>query len=391
MVVVPPEMDILDFTPIQYPANDSASGTITTHFEYHALDDSLVKLDILGHDDPTMLRFLQDLTGVPVLEIDLDDPETMCLFSSLDTLGVTEEEIGTFVGTLGIPEFGTRFVRQMLTETKPKTFSDLIRISGLSHGTNVWTNNAQDLVKAGTLTLSEVIATRDDIMTYLMLMGLEAGDAFRIMEQVRRGRGLTEEDEKLMRSFNVPEWYLDSCKKISYMFPKAHAVAYVMMAFRIAYFKVHYPLAFYAALFSLRSGEFDAHLVCAGEGRIRAEIETINAKGFDATARERSMVTQLEIVLEAMVRGIRFLPVDLYKSDQQRFLIEDDALRPPLASLQGLGVNAAARIAQAREEGEFISIEDLRQRSGITKAVVETLRAHGCLQGLPETNQLTLF
>jgi DNA polymerase-3 subunit alpha (Gram-positive type) len=391
MVVVPPEMDILDFTPIQYPANDSASGTITTHFEYHALDDSLVKLDILGHDDPTMLRFLQDLTGVPVLEIDLDDPETMCLFSSLDTLGVTEEEIGTPVGTLGIPEFGTRFVRQMLTETKPKTFSDLIRISGLSHGTNVWTNNAQDLVKAGTLTLSEVIATRDDIMTYLMLMGLEAGDAFRIMEQVRRGRGLTEEDEKLMRSFNVPEWYLDSCKKISYMFPKAHAVAYVMMAFRIAYFKVHYPLAFYAALFSLRSGEFDAHLVCAGEGRIRAEIETINAKGFDATARERSMVTQLEIVLEAMVRGIRFLPVDLYKSDQQRFLIEDDALRPPLASLQGLGVNAAARIAQAREEGEFISIEDLRQRSGITKAVVETLRAHGCLQGLPETNQLTLF
>ena len=391
MVVVPPEMDILDFTPIQYPANDSASGTITTHFEYHALDDSLVKLDILGHDDPTMLRFLQDLTGVPVLEIDLDDPETMCLFSSLDTLGVTEEEIGTPVGTLGIPEFGTRFVRQMLTETKPKTFSDLIRISGLSHGTNVWTNNAQDLVKAGTLSLSEVIATRDDIMTYLMLMGLEAGDAFRIMEQVRRGRGLTEEDEKLMRSFNVPEWYLDSCKKISYMFPKAHAVAYVMMAFRIAYFKVHYPLAFYAALFSLRSGEFDAHLVCAGEGRIRAEIETINAKGFDATARERSMVTQLEIVLEAMVRGIRFLPVDLYKSDQQRFLIEDDALRPPLASLQGLGVNAAARIAQAREEGEFISIEDLRQRSGITKAVVETLRAHGCLQGLPETNQLTLF
>ena len=391
MVVVPPDMDVFDFTPIQYPANDARSGTITTHFEYHALDDSLVKLDILGHDDPTMLRFLQDITGVSVLDIPLDDEKTMSLFSSLDSLGVTEEQIGTPVGTLAVPEFGTRFVRQMLIDTSPKTFSDLVRISGLSHGTNVWTNNAQELIKQGVTDLRDVIATRDDIMSYLMLTGLEAGDAFRIMEQVRKGRGLTDDDMKLLREFKVPEWYIDSCNKISYMFPKAHAVAYVMMAFRIAFFKVHYPLPFYSALFSLRAGEFDAQLVLGGEGAVRAEMESINAKGFEATAKEKSTVTQLEIVLEAMARGITFLPVDLYKSADQAFLIEGDALRPPFASLQGVGVSAAAGIVQAREGGEYISIEDLRQRSGITKAVVETLRLHGCLGDLPETNQLTLF
>ena len=391
MVVVPPDKEIFDFTPIQYPANDPSSGTITTHFEYHALDDSLVKLDILGHDDPTMLRFLEDLTGVPVLEIALDDEKTMSIFSSLKHLGVQEEEIGTPVGTLGIPEFGTRFVRQMLIDTKPQTFSDLVRISGLSHGTNVWTNNAQDLIRQGVTDLSNVIATRDDIMSYLMLRGLESGDAFRIMEQVRRGRGLSEEDEALLRKFEIPEWYIDSCKKISYMFPKAHAVAYVMMAFRIAYFKVHYPAPFYAALSSLRAGDFDAQLVAQGEQAVRSEVALIESKGYDATPKERSTVTQLEIVLEAMARGVRFLPVDLYKSSDQRFEIEDGALRPPFASLQGVGVNAAAGIVQARSGGEFISIEDLRLRSGVTKAVIEALRLHGCLQGLPETNQLTLF
>ncbi len=391
MVVVPPDKDVFDFTPIQYPANDSRSGTITTHFEYHALEDSLVKLDILGHDDPTMLRFLQDLTGVAVLDIALDDQKTMSIFSSLEHLGVTEEDIGTPVGTLGIPEFGTRFVRQMLIDTAPKTFSDLVRISGLSHGTNVWTNNAQDLIRAGVTDLSNAIATRDDIMSYLMLRGLEAGDAFRIMEQVRKGRGLTDEDMTLLRKFGVPEWYIESCMKISYMFPKAHAVAYVMMAFRIAFFKVHYPLPFYAALFSLRAGEIDAQLLVGGEPQVRAEIESINAKGFEATPKEKSMVTQLEIVLEALARGVSFLPVDLYRSSDQVFQIEDGALRPPFASLQGVGASAAAGIVEARKDGEFISIEDLRQRSGITKAVVETLRLHGCLKDLPETNQLTLF
>ena len=391
MVVVPPDKDVFEFTPIQYPANDSSSGTITTHFEYHALEDSLVKLDILGHDDPTMLRLLQDLTGVAASDISLDDQDTMAIFSSLETLGVREDQIGTPVGTLGIPEFGTRFVRQMLIDTSPKTFSDLVRISGLSHGTNVWTNNAQDLIRAGITDLSNVIATRDDIMSYLMLRGLEARDAFRIMEQVRKGRGLSDDDMALLRKFKVPEWYIESCNKISYMFPKAHAVAYVTMAFRIAYFKVHYPLPFYATLFSLRAGEIDAQLLAGGESRVRAEMEAINAKGFEATPKERSTLTQLEIVLEALARGVVFLPVDLYKSSDRMFQIEEGGLRPPFASLQGVGTSAAAGIVEARKDGEFISVEDLRQRSGITKAVVETLRLHGCLNGLPETNQLTLF
>ncbi len=391
MVVVPPDESIFDFTPIQYPANDARSGTITTHFEYHALEDSLVKLDILGHDDPTMLRFLQDLTGVTVQDIPLDDEKTMSIFSSLESLGVSEEEIGTPVGTLGIPEFGTRFVRQMLIDTSPQTFSDLVRISGLSHGTNVWTNNAQDLIRQGITDLSNVIATRDDIMSYLMLRGLEATDAFRIMEQVRKGRGLKETDVALLHKFDVPEWYIESCNKISYMFPKAHAVAYVMMAFRIAYFKVHHPLPFYSALFSLRAGELDAQLLVGGEQAIRAEIEEITAKGFEATPKERSTVTHLEIVLEAIARGVTFLPVDLYKSSDRVFAIEGASLRLPLASLQGVGASAALGVVEARKDGEFISIEDLRQRSGISKAVVETLRTHGCLEGLPETNQLTLF
>ena len=391
MVVVPPDKDVFEFTPIQYPANDSSSGTITTHFEYHALEDSLVKLDILGHDDPTMLRLLQDLTGVAASDISLDDQDTMAIFSSLETLGVREDQIGTPVGTLGIPEFGTRFVRQMLIDTSPKTFSDLVRISGLSHGTNVWTNNAQDLIRAGITDLSNVIATRDDIMSYLMLRGLEARDAFRIMEQVRKGRGLSDDDMALLRKFKVPEWYIESCNKISYMFPKAHAVAYVTMAFRIAYFKVHYPLPFYATLFSLRAGEIDAQLLAGGGSRVRAEMEAINAKGFEATPKERSTLTQLEIVLEALARGVVFLPVDLYKSSDRLFQIEEGGLRPPFASLQGVGTSAAAGIVEARKDGEFISVEDLRERSGITKAVVETLRLHGCLNGLPETNQLTLF
>lgn len=391
MMVVPEDMDIHDFTPIQYPANDSSSGIITTHFDYHAIHDSLVKLDILGHDDPTMLRMLEDLTGVNVQEIPLDDPATMSLFSGLEALGVTEEQIGTPVGTLGIPEFGTPFVRQMLIETRPKTFGDLVRISGLSHGTNVWNNNAQDLIRENITDLSSVIACRDDIMVYLIQQGMEAGDAFRIMEQVRKGKGLTESDIVLMKQHGVPDWYIESCNKISYMFPKAHAVAYVTMAFRIAYFKVHYPLAYYATLFSIKVGDFDADIAAGGERRVRDEIAAIEAKGNEATAKERSILTVLEIVLEAMARGVKFERVCLYRSHDRHFQIEGNSLRPPLAALQGVGASAAAGIVAAREAGEFISIEDLRQRAGITKAVIETLRLHGCLDGLPETNQLTLF
>lgn len=391
MMVVPGDMDIFDFTPVQFPANDGSNGIITTHFDYHAIHDSLVKLDILGHDDPTMLRMLADITQIDVLGIPLDDRKTMRIFSALDSLGVSEEQIGTPVGTLGIPEFGTRFVRQMLIETRPKTFSELVRISGLSHGTNVWTGNAQEIIKEGTADLANVIACRDDIMVYLIQKGLEPGDAFRLMEQVRKGKGLSDEDGALMKEHGVPQWYVDSCQKISYMFPKAHAVAYVTMAFRIAYFKVHHPEAYYAAYFTVRAAEFDADLVIQGEAAIRKEIASVEAKGNEATAKERNVVTILEIVLEALSRGIVFLPVHLYESDHRRFLVTANGLRPPLAALQGLGTNAAANITAAREEQEFTSIEDLRQRAKVTKTVIEVLRGHGALEGMSETNQLTLF
>lgn len=391
MMVVPEDMDVHDFTPIQYPANDRKSGIVTTHFDYHAIHDSLVKLDILGHDDPTALRMLGDLTGRDVTTVPLDDEATMSLFSSPDALGVTEEQIGTTVGTLGIPEFGTRFVRQMLVETRPQTFGELVRISGLSHGTNVWTSNAQELIAAKITDLSNVIACRDDIMVYLIHQGLPSAEAFRIMEQVRKGKGLSGEDEALMKSYDIPDWYIESCQKISYMFPKAHAVAYVMMAFRIAYFKVHFPLEYYATYFSVRAGEFDADVVMRGEKGIREEIQTIEAKGNEATAKERSVVTILEIVLEALARNIEFCSVELYESDHSRFRIVGGRLLPPFAALQGLGVNAAQNIVQARDEGEFSSIEDLRKRARLTKTVVEVLRLHGCLEGMSETNQLTLF
>jgi len=390
LMVVPEGREIYEFTPIQYPADKEDVEVVTTHFDCDTINDTLVKLDILGHDDPTVLRMLQEMTGVDVRRVPLDDPETLKLFHGLESLGISPEDASGDVGTLAIPEFGTRFVRQMLVETRPKTVGELVRISGLSHGTNVWTGNAQELIKAGTCTLKDVIATRDDIMIYLIRAGLEPSDAFQIMERVRKGKGLTPEQEQLMRSHNVPEWYIESCKKISYMFPKAHAAAYVMMALRIAYFKVHYPLAFYAAYFTVRAADFDADLVLAGPRRCRQEIERLEAKGNEATAKEKGIVTVLEVVLEAMARGVRFLPVDLYKSDAVRFLIEGDALRCPLESLQGVGQAAAQAIAAARER-PFTSIEDLQNRAKVTKTVIEALRAHGALDGLPETDQMTLF
>ncbi|OUM97476.1 MAG: hypothetical protein BAA04_09000 [Firmicutes bacterium ZCTH02-B6] len=390
LIVVPRGRDIHEFTPVQYPANDREAGVVTTHFDFHALHDNLVKLDILGHDDPTVLRMLQDLTGVDVRRIPLDDPATMAIFSSTSTLGLPDDGSGS-VGTLGIPEFGTRFVRQMLEETRPKTFAELVRISGLSHGTNVWTNNAQDLIRKGIATLPEVIATRDDIMIYLIQKGMESGAAFRIMEQVRKGKGLKAEDEELMRKHGLPDWYIESCQKISYMFPKAHAAAYVMMAFRIAYFKVHYPEAFYAAYLSVRAEEYDADLVVQGREAIRRAIEAVERKGAEATARDKSLVTIMEIVLEAMARGIKFLRVHLYESDPKRFRITSEGLLPPLSALQGVGAAAAESIAEARAEGPFTSVDDLRKRARLSRSVVDTLRQHGCLAGLPETDQLTLF
>lgn len=391
MIVVPHNMDIFDFTPIQRPANDNKSEVTTTHFEYSYMEDSLVKLDNLGHDGPTMMRMFDDLGEVKSTEIPLDDLKTMAVFNSLASLDVTEEQIGTPIGTLGVPEFGTPFVRQMLTDIRPTTFADLVDIMGLSHGTDVWLNNAQVLIKNKTTDFANVIACRDDIMVYLIHKGLDAGDAFQIMEQVRKGRGLSDEDVALMKKHQVPDWYISSCYKIKYMFPKAHAVAYAFTAYRSAYFKVHYPAIFYATYFTLKVDDVNADLIISGENKVREEIANINAKGNDATAKEKNVLTNLEIVIEAMMRGIEFLPVDLYDSDPVRVIPQANKLLLPLASLDGVGVNAAQNIADARTAGEFLSIEDVRLKSKVTKTVIEAMQQHGCFTGLPETNQLSLF
>lgn len=391
MMVVPAGREIYHFTPVQYPANDREAEWITTHFDYRSLSGRLVKLDILGHDDPTILKMLSDLTGIDPSTIPLDDPQTMKLFSSAAPLGLTAEELGFDLGTLGIPEFGTEFVRQMLAETKPTTFSELVRISGLSHGTGVWLGNAQELIEKGVATLSEVISTRDDIMNYLIPKGVPSRKAFAIMEQVRKGKGLSPEDIKLLKEHAVPEWYVEACQKIKYMFPKAHAVAYVMMAFRIAYFKVHYPEAFYACYFTVRADECDAGLMLGSVEEIQEAMGELKEKGNEATARERNLYIILEIVREALLRGIRFLPVDLYQSDPVRFLITPDGLRIPFISLPGLGENAAWYLDQARREKAFFSVEDLKTRARLTSAVIDVLENHGCLKGLPAKNQLTLF
>lgn len=392
LYVVPQDQEIYNFTPVQFPANDKKSEWITTHFDYHgALEGRLVKLDILGHDDPTVIRMLHDLTGIDPRTVQMAEAKTMKIFSSIEPLGITKEQMGFDLGTLGIPEFGTGFVRQMLEETRPTTFSELVFISGLSHGTNVWLGNAQELIKKGTARLSEVISTRDDIMNYLIFKGLPPKTAFKIMEKVRKGKGLDDEEIEIMREHDVPQWYIDSCLKIKYMFPKAHAVAYVMMAFRIAYFKVNHPEAFYATYFSVRADEFDADIVVHGEGAVRTYREQIRQKGNDATQKEKNLDVILEMVLEAMLRGISFLHVDIYRSHPQRFLITPEGLLPPLASLQGLGENAANYLAEARTEGEFRSIEDLKTRARLSSAVIDVLQKHGCLQGMSETDQLSLF
>jgi len=390
-IVVPQDKEIYDFTPVQKPANDMSTDTLTTHFDFHSIHDNLLKLDILGHDDPTSIRMLQDITGIDPQDIPLDDPDTMAIFSGLESLGVTEDDIGTTVGTLGIPEFGTSFVRQMLEDTRPTTFAELVRISGLSHGTDVWLNNAQDLIKEGTAELAEVISVRDDIMNYLIQKGVEPNQAFWIMEHVRKGKGLTEEEEAAMIEQDVPQWYIKSCKTIKYMFPKAHAVAYVMMAFRIAYFKVHHPEAFYNTYFTIKADDFDAQIVIQGEEFIKKKITEIRSKGNDATQKDKNTLTVLEIVIEAMQRGIEFTNVHLYDSKINEFKITDEGLRPPLITLQGLGSSAAESIIQARNEEKFTSIEDLSNRASVSKTVIEVMKEHGCLEGLPETNQLSLF
>ncbi|WP_232697071.1 PolC-type DNA polymerase III [Brevibacillus daliensis] len=391
IIVLPDYMEMEDFCPIQFPADDVDSEWRTTHFDFHSIHDNLLKLDILGHDDPTVIRMLQDLTGLDPKKIPLDDPKTMSIFSSTEALGVTAEQIRTNMGTLGIPEFGTKFVRQMLEDTKPTTFAELVQISGLSHGTDVWLNNAQELIRNGTCKLSDVIGCRDDIMVYLIYKGLEPSLAFKIMESVRKGKGVNEEDQTEMLQHDVPEWYLESCQRIKYMFPKAHATAYVMMAVRIAYCKVHHPLEYYATYFSVRADDFDIPLMVKGSAAIIQRIEEIEEKGHDAQPKEKSLLTVLEMALEMIERGFTFQNVDLYRSDATKFLIDGKSLLAPFNALPGLGTNAAISLVEAREKGEFLSKEDLLNRSKISKTILEYLDEQGALQGLPESNQLSLF
>jgi len=391
IIVVPETTDIYNFTPIQFPADDKSAEVVTTHFDYHAISSRLIKLDILGHDDPTVIRMLELLTGTNALNIPIDDKKTMAIFSSTEPLEISEKELGCTVGTIGIPEFGTKFVRQMLLDTKPTSFSELVRISGLSHGTDVWLNNAQELIKSNTAHLSEVISTRDDIMVYLIYKGISPGTSFDIMETVRKGKQLPVSLVDEMRNKNVPDWFIESCKKIKYMFPKAHAVAYVLMAFRIAYYKVYYPKAFYATYLTVKANDFEESVMMSGKDEVSRRIKDLEAKGNGLSNKEKSLLTVLELILEMYLRGIKMLPVDLYKSDATNFLATDDGLRPPFNALPGVGLNAAKNIVDARTVKPFISIEDLSKRGKISKAIIETLKKSGCIEGLSENNQLSMF
>ena len=396
IIVVPKGREIYEFTPVQHPADDPESDIITTHFDYHSIDQNLLKLDILGHDDPTVIRMLYDLTGFDPTKVPLDDKATMSIYSSTEGLGVTPEQIHSEVGTYGIPESGTKFVRGMLKDTKPTTFEELLRISGLSHGTDVWLGNAQELINNGTATLSEVICTRDDIMLYLIKQGLEPNTAFKIMELVRKGK-VAKEPEKwakfkaTMEENNVPKWYIDSCNKIKYLFPKAHAAAYVTNAFRIAWFKVHIPKAYYCAYFSIRADAFDSDIMCHGKEKVKNEMKRIELLGQNATQKDSAMYETLEIVNEMYERGISFLPIDLYESSATRFRMEDEGIRPPLNSIPGFGTVAAQGVEEARKDGEFMSINDLKLRAKLGKSGIEMLSNAGCLKGMSESNQMSLF
>ncbi len=379
VMVIPAGMDVLDFTPLQHPADDKTKGTVTTHFDYNSISGHLVKVDILGHDNPTMLKMLHELTDLDPARVPMDDPETLVLFS------------GTSPGdAVGIPEFGTRFVRGMLAETQPKCFGDLVRISGLSHGTDVWANNARDLIRDGAATLDQVIATREDIFLYLMKKGMEPSCAFAIAEKVRKGKPLSGEDIEDLNKLSLPDWYVDSCKKISYLFPKAHAAAYVTAAFRIAYYKVHYPLAFAAAYFSLSGSAFTTVFHRQTPAQWMKYIEKVNASP-NATAREQDTASTLEVALDMVNRGVLFERVSLYRSDATKYVIDGKALVPPFTSIPGLGTHAASAIAAARREGPFTSVDDFRRRTKTGKKLCDSLRKEGLFEGLSESEQLSLF
>ena len=394
MVIVPQGNSIYEFCPVQRPANDETSESTTTHYDYHVMDEQLVKLDILGHDDPTTIKLLQEYTNMEIKDIPLADKDTLKIFSSTESLGVTPEQIGTEIGTYGIPEFGTGFVRQMLIDTRPTTFAELVRISGLSHGTNVWLNNAQEFVRNGQATLSQIITVRDDIMNYLIDQGLDNSDAFKIMEFVRKGKPKKEPEnwEKfstMMKEKKVPDWYIESCRRIEYMFPKGHAVAYVMMAMRIAYFKVHQPLAFYAAFLSRKAEDFDMEVMSRGILAKQKLEELSKEPKLDPKKKNEQAIC--EIVVEMEARGLELLPVDIYLSAGRKFTIEDGKIRIPLIGVSGLGGAVIDAIIKEREEGKFISIEDLKRRTKISQPVVDKLKSIGAISSLSETNQISLF
>ncbi len=391
IIVVPRGHKIEEFTPVQHPADKSGIDIITTHFDYHSIDENLLKLDILGHDNPTVLKMLADLTGVATKDVPLAPPEVMSLFKNTEALGVSAEDIHSKVGTYALPEFGTKFVRDMLLDSKPQNMSDLIRVSGLSHGTNVWLGNAQDLIRDGKCTISTCICTRDDIMLYLIDKGVEPLLSFTIMESVRKGKGLKPEWEEAMRESSVPEWYIQSCKKISYMFPKAHAAAYVTEMLRIAWYKVHYPIEFYMSYFSVRADEFDYEIMAKGRSMVERKMKEIDSQGSQASQKDKNVHSILEVCNEMYCRGIEFCPIDIYESDATRFLKKDGKILPPLNSVPGLGTNAAYSIVSARADGEFISKDELYSRTGATKTVIEVLERNGCLDGMPDTSQVTFF
>lgn len=391
VMIVPHDREIYEFTPIQYPANDVNSGTITTHFDYHSISGRLLKLDILGHDVPTMIRMLQDMTGIEPWDVPLKDSKVDSIFHGIEALEIKESEYRYNLGSLGIPEFGTRFVRQMLVDTDPSTFSDLVRIAGLSHGTNVWINNAQEFILNGVATIKDVISTRDDIMNYLIHKGVPNKMSFKIMESVRKGKGVSDEQVQVMQENNVPAWYIESCRRIEYMFPKAHAVAYVMMSYRIAYYKVYYPLEFYAVFLSMKVSEFDAETILKGRHAVEKKIQMIEDKGNTAVQKEKDELTVLEVVYEMYSRGFEFKPVDIYESEASVFKVADGKVLLPFLALSGVGENAAKAIVREREFGEFISVDDMKNRAGLNKTAIEALDKQGVTKSLPDTNQLSLF
>jgi DNA polymerase III subunit alpha, Gram-positive type len=391
IIIVPDDMDIYDFTPIQYPADDQNAAWETTHFDFHSIHDNILKMDVLGHDDPTMIRMLQDLSGIDPQTIPMDDPGVMGLFSGTKTIGVTEKQIQSKTGTLGVPEFGTKFVRGMLEQTSPSNFSQLLQISGLSHGTDVWLGNADELIKEGKATIANVIGCRDNIMTDLINWGLDSETSFQIMEYVRKGRGIKDEWQDKMHEANIPQWYIDSCLKIKYMFPRAHAAAYVLMALRVAYFKVYFPLVYYCAYFSVRADDFDLVSMCNGKDAVKNKMKEINDLGNDASAKDKNLLTVLELANEMLERGYGFQMVDLQRSDAEQWIIDGNNLIAPFNAIPGLGLNVAKQIVAARADKEFLSKEDISKRGKVSKKIIEFMTENHIIDDLPDENQLSLF